>query len=162
MPLTLSSRSGNVCPDIVTLFIITSLEKWQMSVNSCKINKNFFRNISELWIYVTIWMNLQSLKLNERRHAQKTAYSMIPIILYFHYGIGTNVGKGLNVCWGLIIEGSNWQKNPQENFWGCWEYSTYYFMVVVVIIHLNCTFNIFDLKKWKDTSMRAPTMRRMQ
>lgn len=75
-----------------------------MSVNSCKINKMFFRNINELWIYVTIWMNLQSLKLSERRHAQKTAYSMIPIILYFHYGIGTNIGKGLNVCWGLIIE----------------------------------------------------------
>ena len=93
-------------------------------------------------------MNLQRLKLSERRHTQKIAYSMIPIILYFHYGIGTNIGRGLNVCQGLIVEGSNWQKNPQGNFWRCWEYSTYNIMVVVVIIYLNCTFNIFDLKKY--------------
>lgn len=52
-------------------------------------------------------MNLQRLKLSERRRAQKTACSMIPIILYFHCGIGTNIGKGLNVCQGLIVEGSH-------------------------------------------------------
>ena len=59
-------------------------------------------------------------------------------------------------------EGGTDYKAAQGNFWRCWEYSTYYIMVLVVIIYLNCTSNIFDLKKGKDISLRAPTMRRIQ
>lgn len=49
--------------------------------------------INELLMHVTIWMNLQSLKLSESQ-AQKTAYSMILFILYFHCRIGTTIGRG--------------------------------------------------------------------
>ena len=78
-----------------------------MSVNSCTIKYSSAILMNELLMHVTMWMNQQNLKLSERSQAQKTAYSVIQFILYFRYGIGTTIGRGLNVCQGLVVKGSH-------------------------------------------------------